>query len=61
MGMLSGKVPAIVGCKEDDPNPKCSCPVDPLDSNSPRIAADNEAVYVQPADPLHSVPATAEQ
>ena len=45
----------------NDPNPKCSNPLDPTVSGSPTVPADNEAVYIQPADPNHSVPDTTEQ
>jgi len=45
----------------NDPNPRCSNPDDPLDPNSPRTPADNEAVYIQPADPQHSVEYTTKE
>lgn len=61
VGMLKGNNSAIDGCAMNDANPKCANPVNPLDPESEVVAVDNEAVYVQPADPSHSVGGTAEQ
>jgi hypothetical protein len=61
LGVKAGTNPAINGCPPSNSAAYCSNPVDPTNSSSPRIHTDNQAVYVQPADPNHSVPDTAEQ
>lgn len=61
IGMMKSNNTAIDGCTVTDSNPGCSNPMDPTVSGSPTVHAGNGAVYVQPADPNHSVPATTEQ
>jgi hypothetical protein len=61
LGVKAGTNPAINGCPPSNSAAYCSNPVDPTNSSSPRIHTDNQAVYVQPADPDHSVEGTSEQ
>eukprot|EP00500_Bicosoecida_sp_ms1_P010671 CAMPEP_0203833176 /NCGR_PEP_ID=MMETSP0115-20131106/72522_1 /ASSEMBLY_ACC=CAM_ASM_000227 /TAXON_ID=33651 /ORGANISM="Bicosoecid sp, Strain ms1" /LENGTH=515 /DNA_ID=CAMNT_0050742247 /DNA_START=135 /DNA_END=1682 /DNA_ORIENTATION=+ len=58
VGMMANNNTNIDGCTLNDTRPACSCPLDPSDPASPRVHYDNQAVYVQPADPDHSVAGT---
>lgn len=42
-------------CHKSSTDPKCSVPEDPTDPSSRRVPAGDGAIYVQPADPGHSV------
>lgn len=63
LGFMHGNNTEIDGCTtaRAKSDPACTCPLDPTVEGSPRIPVDNEAVYVQPADPLHDVVPTQEQ
>lgn len=56
LGFLRNNNTEIDGCTTERAatDAACTCPTDPQDPSSPRIPVDNEAVYIQPADPDHS-------
>lgn len=60
-GMLKSKNPAIDGCVSGDTRVECSNPLDPDNATAGRVYADDEAVYIQPADPAHGIPDTTFQ
>lgn len=59
VGFNKQKNPDIDGCLPSDS--RCTNPADPQDPTSPTTAVSGDAVYVQPADPSHSVNATSQQ
>jgi hypothetical protein len=61
VGMKSTANPLIDGCRLGTTDPTCGNRYNPLNSSEPYIFVGNKAVFVQPADPGHSVPDTAEQ
>lgn len=63
LGFLHKNNTNIDGCTTEraQTDAACTCPVDPTVDGSPRIPVENDAVYIQPADPEHDfVPTTAQ-
>lgn len=58
VGVKSATNPLINGCAPNNPSPACSNPLNVADPNSPLVHTSNDAVYIQPADPDHSVQGT---
>lgn len=58
LGLKAKTNPAINGCF---PMHKFTNPLNPADPSSPLVSVDNEAVFIQPADPDHEIPAVHEQ
>jgi hypothetical protein len=61
IGVMAQTNPAINGCPPTNASPACSNPVNFTDPSSPQIHTDANAVYIQPADPNHSVNDTHQQ
>jgi phospholipase C len=59
LGFLKKLNSNIDGCLPDNTE-LCSNPIDPLDSSSPKVIVDDEAVYVQ-ISPTHSISGTTDQ
>jgi len=61
LGVMGATNADINGCPPSNPSPACTNPLDPSNATSPRVHTDNNAIYIQPADPNHGIIDTANQ
>lgn len=63
LGLRKDKVdPRVDGCTLKSTDPRCSNPIDPTNPDkSAHVYVTNDAAYIQPADPAHSIEETTEQ
>ena len=61
LGMKSATNPRIDGCPLGTKEKRCANRAQPTNVTSPLVFVGNQAIYVQPADPGHSVVDTGEQ